>query len=1166
MTAVFLCAFIQILYDYQKKIQIFAYKFLPPPVKILTKSDERIIIILCHVKLSEREVLLKKGESMKKISKIAIVIMMFVAALFAITACGDKVDSITIESSNMPQLVFVAGQDLDLSAGKLTATKNEETEEIALDSADVSVTGYDKNTLGEQELTIEYKGQTTTLTVTVVSRMVVSGYTVNYFVGESFDKTKGTATITRDDGTTFTAALSDDKITIENFDNSVAASPLTVTARYQSGSENYTGTFTVNVYAPTEVSMKTPSKVTYKSHEEGIDLSGGYITLKSAAYTKYIELTEDMISGFDLSAATMNNRTDALEQTIFVKYEDVTTQSYTIRILYSEVSLIKQRASELASLDFESEIPSISKTQGENAIEALNAYYNIEDESIDLISEEEILLIARVAAVYAHELWLADSENYGDVLLFEDDGISLVCETYEQTKAGLALLNDEAVIVSMGNLLTALANEFGDDTLYGEVLISDYLSDIPSSDDLASSIKMLEFIVSIYELLAPVPANWKAGEIPTEEEVAALDDYSTQMSYVIGLISSYGYTTDVDTSYRTLYSYVASWREDYFDILYWYFYSQQNTTALSLLWKVYLPGELEELYEMINYAYYLTIFNVYGYTTETLKFMYYYEEIEKLSNQIISGDNLLYRILYNYYNFATLRRLNLTSSDYGYYYLMGAALGDEALADIWEQYIAIYYNCLTDEDYLGGNDFGAAVAVMFHDFAALSPAKQYAFFLSLHALYGNNPPYATYYQEGCYSNFVYFLVNYYGEELPSEAESLFQYLLLAMESYSRHSAYTAQLDSFLKYMENAQKIYDGLSAAIQSSVDDVIGEVYEKYVAIYNRYQTSDGETGGETDEDTDTETQIDYTQFGDMAGSFERLNDLVGQIITMYPYYKYFANGYFPYSWVISAYAEAESLAKLIVASEYADAFYYDDLVVLYSSDSDGNTTARYWTFDYAMYYVRNVYIYFMTGVSNSYGYTLYDFYSVANEDGKFSAFMAEYASSLAFADLDELDEETATGIIKLMAKFRELDGYAQMLFIKQFDVYKASYSFYYLALNSYLSNVLNENAYTVASNLLTAETYYTSYKYYSSLNGYEEEAEKYLGYFERQMVSIIAAYNSLSNEVVEETDDSVDGETETESVSDKQSFDTYMSDAYNYYLSVYEELTAEEDEEDAA
>lgn len=1101
---------------------------------------------------------------MKKISKIAIVIMMFVSALFAITACGDKVDSITIESSNMPQLVFVAGQDLDLSAGKLTVTKNEETEEIALDSADVAVTGYDKNTLGDQELTIEYKGQTTTLTVTVVSRMTVSGYTVNYFVGESFDKTKGTATITRNDGTTFTVALSDDKITIENFDNSVAASPLTVTARYQSGSENYTGTFTVNVYAPAEVSMKTPSKVTYKSHEEGIDLSGGYITLKSAAYTKYIELTEDMISGFDLSAATINNRTNALEQTIFVKYEDVTTQSYTIRILYSDVSLIKQRASELSSLDFESEIPSVSKTQGENAVEALDAYYNIEDESIDLISEEEILLIARVAAVYAHDLWMADSENYEDVLLFEDGGISLVCKSYEQTKAELALLTDEAVIVRMGNLLTKLANEFGDDALYGDVLISDYLSDIPSSDDLASCIKMLGFIVSIYEQLSSVPADWKVNEIPTEAEVAALDTYATQMSSVIGLISSYGYTTDVSSSYRTLYAFVASWRADYFDILYWYFYSQENTTAITLLWKVYLPGELEELYEMINYAYYLTIYNVYGYTMETTGFMYYYDQIEKLSNQILASDNVLYRVLYNYFGFTYLARLNLTSSDYGYYYLMGAALGDEALANIWEQYIAIYYNYITDDEYLGGNDFGAAVAAMFHDFAALSPAKQYAFFVSLHALYGNYPSYATYYQEGCYSYFVYFLVNYYGKELPSETGALFQYLLLAMESYSRHSAYTGQFDSFVKYMGYAQEIYDGLSVAIQGSVDDIIGEVYGKYVAIYNRYQTNDGETDGETDEDTDTEAEIDYTQFGDMAETFERLNVLVGQIISMYPYYQYFYYGYYPYSWVISAYEEAESLAKLIVASEYADEFYYDDLVVLYTSDSEGNTTAIYWTFDYAMYYIRNVYIYFMTGVSNSYGYTFYDFYAVANEDGKLSEFMAEYASSLAFADFEELDEEVAAGIINLMAKFRELDGYAQTLFLKQFDIYQASYSYYYLALNSYLNKVLNENAYTLASSLLTAETYYTSYKYYSSLDGYEEEAEKYLGYFERQMVNIIAAYNSLSDEVVEETGDSVDGEIETESVSDKQSFDAYMSDTYNYYLSIYEELTAEE--EDAA
>ena len=55
----------------------------------------------------------------------------------------------------MPQVLFVQGNELNLSGGKLTVNGKE----VDLTDKDVQVTGYDKDKLGEQTLTVTYKGK-----------------------------------------------------------------------------------------------------------------------------------------------------------------------------------------------------------------------------------------------------------------------------------------------------------------------------------------------------------------------------------------------------------------------------------------------------------------------------------------------------------------------------------------------------------------------------------------------------------------------------------------------------------------------------------------------------------------------------------------------------------------------------------------------------------------------------------------------------------------------------------------------------------------------------------------------------------------------------------------------------------------------------------------------
>ena len=108
---------------------------------------------------------------MKKRIKFAVTATL-IALLIAIAAtavgCGGKSDSsdkIAIKSS--PRLEYLLGQDLDLSKGSISSTKGDKVKEIKLTASGVKVSGYDKNKLGKQTVTVSYGGQTCTFTVNV---------------------------------------------------------------------------------------------------------------------------------------------------------------------------------------------------------------------------------------------------------------------------------------------------------------------------------------------------------------------------------------------------------------------------------------------------------------------------------------------------------------------------------------------------------------------------------------------------------------------------------------------------------------------------------------------------------------------------------------------------------------------------------------------------------------------------------------------------------------------------------------------------------------------------------------------------------------------------------------------------------------------------------------
>ena len=133
------------------------------------------------------------------------------AGTFLLSSCGDSVSAVVVGRNDTPRLTYVQGQDLDFSTGKLTVQyESGKSESVELNSPDVVVSGYDKNALGRQTVTLTYKENETTLDVMVIARLSAESVQTVYYVGEqNFDTAKGKIRIANDDGTTFTLSLSD---------------------------------------------------------------------------------------------------------------------------------------------------------------------------------------------------------------------------------------------------------------------------------------------------------------------------------------------------------------------------------------------------------------------------------------------------------------------------------------------------------------------------------------------------------------------------------------------------------------------------------------------------------------------------------------------------------------------------------------------------------------------------------------------------------------------------------------------------------------------------------------------------------------------------------------------------------------------------------------------
>ena len=267
----------------------------------------------------------------------------------------DVVDSIAITTN--PKSVYEHGDVLDTSIGSLTVTyKSGNSEIVSLDEASVTETDgsivnmeptaseYTDNKL-TKTLKVEYAGLTTnyniTLKNTVASITVTAPTKVMYNLNDSTDLTGGKVTITRKAGDTKELVLTDSKVTVTNFDTSVAGTAKTANVKYIEDGKDYTGTFIYDVVnSITDIEIVAPSKTEYK-HGESLE-ANGTITVKYAdGTTSTRTMTKSMITEDDGSAVNMtpssyDNSTNKLTKTLKITYtEDGITKTinYTITII-----------------------------------------------------------------------------------------------------------------------------------------------------------------------------------------------------------------------------------------------------------------------------------------------------------------------------------------------------------------------------------------------------------------------------------------------------------------------------------------------------------------------------------------------------------------------------------------------------------------------------------------------------------------------------------------------------------------------------------------------------------------------------------------------------------------------------------------------------------------
>lgn len=1043
---------------------------------------------------------------------------MVVGTVFAVAACGEQEDVITLDTASFLRTQYVEGQELDLANGVLKITKNGTPVELALNAEGVTVSGYEKNKVGKQQLTVTYEGQEIQVSVTVVSRMVAEGIVDEYFVGDEFNKEKGRIRIARDNGTSFSVNLNDQALTISGYD-SQQAGELTLTAEYKKGSESYTDTFTVNVYDIEEVVLTRPNKLGYKSHETELDLAGSYLTVKGGTLSKTVAITEDMTKGFAPSAATPENiEGNPLKQKVIVSYPGYDKElSFTLNVTYSKVSMFKALLGDLIQLDWTGEsAPAISEELGETAIEAAGIFLTLTNAEKKFVTAEESAAVIKAATVYSYSLWETAAQGYEDTFKMAEEGLYLLCESYEGVKEDYRRLNEEeATLFTQGELLSKMKENYAAELVIGETTVEEYLASVYNPADVKSALPIFKYMLDLYEAISAIGDEWNADMLTAN---------GTAIEGVVETISSSAYAS---RDYTFIYQTVSDWREknDYFDIIYTYLYQTENDEAMGKIKNIYLPSKLETIYLDVTDAISMLVAIANKQLIDTTELMYVYNEMVNLSEEIAESGSEMQKALYSSLTFdgllfnangsasVTFEELIsfIRTTEGGILYHQNSMVDNETFNSLWNQYYTIlgrYF--LTDGN--STSTFASEIEEMLRTFVNASPTEQRGFLSSINVNYRSGSPLhaLSIKNNTVYSTFAYLIATHYSSLLSEDAMAVFADLLIALEDYTLRyfkistgegetSDYGAK--PFLDGMKAVTTGFNGLSGTDKEAFKTHLGYFLEKYQALTVRYEDSVTHPALST---IPTEWVPVFEELKEALLDANDAQRLISQ------------SGVSAYAAYISAYEEVLRIVNVIMAApkEVLNIYYHEEYPIF---------TDEEWSLDYTVNYFRTFYMTYMTkltimreGISTP----LLDVYKEYN----LAPFMLEarYVMLTYIAyDSDVAQNYTDTdAVLDAMRAFRALGAEKQSLF-RALDGKAATY---YDGLKFFFKEVLGEQAYELALKLIEIEKAYTDY----SLNpdGKNSKDETYLSIIQKlygeisQMVSSLegdAGYNSYLREMYE-------------------------------------------------
>ncbi|MGN1077525.1 MAG: bacterial Ig-like domain-containing protein [Candidatus Gallimonas sp.] len=1034
-----------------------------------------------------------------------------VAGLCGLAACGSPATEISIGRNDMPRLNYVQGQELDLSAGTLTVVYDGgKIETLPLDSEKITVSGYDKDTIGKQTVTVSYGKLTTTFDVIYIARVSVENAQTVYYEGEQFDRSRGRLIIANDDATTFAVPFSDASVSFAGFDSSAPVTAQTVTATYVKDGSRYEGSFSVSVYPTDNATFTSPKRVNYFSHEE-FRVNGAYITYSNGnpTYDKSIEVTADMVTGLDFSLVTAEN--SPMTQTATVVYGNNTFR-FDVTVTFSQVTRLQNLLKEYAFEWTEPEVPEIAQTQGEQAIECAQIYFGLTPAERLYIDQTSMQAAARTAAVYAYGLWDAVATACNRTVLFRTDDFGYVLSSYDAAQSDLETLSDDE------NALNAYVGFFSDmtetfsDLTVGGVGMSEYLGKAAvygeNRDDILDTV---DFSLRLFDTLKTVPDEW-----------SDLTAYAAGIDAARDLIADGGFGT---AGYRDFFAQISTWRtnDDFYDILYTYYLAQEDTQSIDKLKNLVLPAPLKDIYDCLLGAI-LEYSNIYvgtdgGYSTDSTFLVYYFRTATERKEEILAGTNELYKTLYE-----TLAFDNILASDgqslpstfddlirfvgvtsFGYYDLVGGTLDDPALLSLWDSYLNLLL--FTKEE-----DLSAAMKAFTEEFTSLSPARQMSFLLSLNVYYDSyeKPSLDT---DVNYTYLIRMLKGYYSEILNEQEFELFRNLLLAIENYAHIGDRADAAEDFLFYLSI---VTDGYGTEGENvTFREHFSTIYERYLAIAALYN-EDGSL--KTEPVVSDEWQAVFDALALEIENSMRAFDLIfaseeseGAFVRLFASYEAAR----VYAGRIES--EAPDAAK--------EAYYRKTVKFLEKYD---------WTLDYAMS-VQEMRIGVLGYSQLTFGgQTLWE---TVKDDDALRSFLGKSAGVV-------WGSASAADAVARMKDFLALSYRDKVLFSQLQDI-DENHAYYYEGLSAIFGKEYqSDNLKAATEALLSAEQAFAEYWSYTQMEGAEEEDPEEVATALAGARTAMEALNSALAALSEE---------------EAAQFNGSFSEILAYYQSAYEELPAE-------